>query len=89
MNNYVLCRLWQHVSDAVLKGDQNAATNEKFILEEAQRKGSRERKAKLEEWVPHLFERDMLTSDWVYRYIEYVYVIVVSTVPKLMYGDRG
>jgi len=63
-------RLWQHVSAAILQGDQVAATNEKFILEEAQRKNAKERKAKMEEWSPCLFERDLLTGDWVYKYAE-------------------
>lgn len=30
-------RLWQHVSAAILRDDMNAATEEKTILEEAQR----------------------------------------------------
>ena len=58
------------MSEAVIKGDQTAATNEKFILEEAQRKATKERKAKLQEWIPKLFERDPLTGDWVYKYAE-------------------
>ena len=58
------------MSDAIAKCDQQAATNEKFILEEAQRKASRERKAKMEDWLPNLFDRDILTGDWVYKYIE-------------------
>ena len=66
----VVPRLWAHVSDAVIKGDQNAATHEKFLLEEAQRKATRERKVKMEEWIPRLFERNELTGDWVYRYAE-------------------
>lgn len=30
-------RLWQHVSAAILRDDMNAATDEKTVLEEAQR----------------------------------------------------
>lgn len=30
-------RLWQHVSAAIVRDDMNAATEEKTILEEAQR----------------------------------------------------
>lgn len=63
-------RLWHHVSEAVIKGDQQAATHEKFILEDAQRKSARERKAKMLEWVPRLFERNDITGDWVYKYSE-------------------
>ena len=58
------------MSDAVITSDMKAATEEKFILEERQRTEAKERKAKLEEWVPSLFERDVLTSDWVYKYLE-------------------
>ncbi|KAL0963135.1 hypothetical protein UPYG_G00350180 [Umbra pygmaea] len=63
-------RLWQHVTRAIINKDQTEATNEKFILEEAQRKSARERKAKCEEWVPALFEQDPLTGEWHYRYAD-------------------
>ena len=59
-----------HVSEAVAKCDQNAATHEKFLLEDAQRKGARERKAKMQDWIPRLFERNDITGDWVYKYAE-------------------
>lgn len=63
-------RLWQHVSKAILKGDQVAATAEKFLLEDAQRTATRERKAKMEEWVPRFFEQNLVTGDWVYKFAE-------------------
>lgn len=63
-------RLWKNVSDAVINADMKSATEEKFILEERQRSEAKERKAKLVEWLPSLFERDVLTSDWVYKFIE-------------------
>lgn len=63
-------RLWQHVTRAINNKDQTEATNEKFILEEAQRKSARERKAKCEEWIPTLFEQDPITGEWHYRYAE-------------------
>lgn len=63
-------RLWQHVTRAINNKDQTEATNEKFILEEAQRKSARERKAKCEEWIPALFEQDPITGEWHYRYAE-------------------
>ncbi|XP_069132132.1 oxysterol-binding protein-related protein 8-like isoform X1 [Argopecten irradians] len=63
-------RLWRHVSDAVVINDMTNATQEKFILEERQRKEARERKAKMEDWVPRLFERDLLTGDWVYKDVD-------------------
>ena len=49
-------KLWRHVSDAIDKEDQHAATEQKSILEEAQRAGARERKANEQEWVPRFFE---------------------------------
>ena len=53
---------------------QEKATSEKFVLEEAQRKGHRERREKGEEWIPKLFERDPAAPNainrWVYKYRE-------------------
>ena len=53
---------------------QEKATNEKFILEEAQRKGHKERRETGEEWIPKLFERDPAAPNainrWVYKYRE-------------------
>ncbi|XP_006805628.1 oxysterol-binding protein-related protein 8 [Neolamprologus brichardi] len=63
-------RLWQHVTRAINNKDQTEATNEKFILEEAQRKSARERKAKCEEWSPALFEQDPITGEWHYKYAD-------------------
>lgn len=63
-------KLWSHVSDAIVKGDQQVATDEKCFLEEEQRKSARERKAKLLEWTPNLFERNAITGDWIYKYAE-------------------
>ncbi|XP_056281477.1 oxysterol-binding protein-related protein 8 [Pseudoliparis swirei] len=63
-------RLWQHVTRAINNKDQTEATNEKFILEEVQRKSARERKAKCEEWNPALFEQDPVTGEWHYRYAD-------------------
>jgi len=58
------------VSDSIIRWDQTTATNEKYLLEEEQRRLGRERKAKMEEWRPHLFERNLITGDWVYKYAE-------------------
>ncbi|XP_037099430.1 oxysterol-binding protein-related protein 8 isoform X3 [Syngnathus acus] len=63
-------RLWQHVTRAVNNKDQTEATNEKFILEESQRKSARERKAKCEEWNSTLFEQDPVTGEWHYKYAD-------------------
>lgn len=53
---------------------QEKATNEKFILEEAQRKGHRERREAGVEWIPKLFERDPAAPNainrWLYKYRE-------------------
>ena len=49
-------KLWRHVSDAIDKEDQHAATEQKSILEEAQRAGARERKENEQIWVPRFFE---------------------------------
>uniref|UniRef100_A0A674PIE8 Oxysterol-binding protein n=1 Tax=Takifugu rubripes TaxID=31033 RepID=A0A674PIE8_TAKRU len=62
-------RLWQHVTSAIKDRDQLRATQEKFVLEEAQRKEAKERGEK--PWTPHLFHQDPVTSDWTYRHIEY------------------
>ncbi|TTG02116.1 Oxysterol-binding protein-related protein 8 [Bagarius yarrelli] len=61
-------RLWQHVTRAILNKDQTKATNEKFVLEEAQRKRARERKLKNEQWNPVLFDQNASSGDWHYRY---------------------
>ncbi|CAL8242600.1 unnamed protein product [Merluccius merluccius] len=63
-------RLWQQVTRAINNKDQSEATNEKFLLEEAQRRAARERKAKCEEWSPALFEQDVLSGEWHYRYAD-------------------
>lgn len=55
-------RLWQHVSDAILRDDQKAATDEKTVLEEAQRSLVKERQVTGAVWNPTLFEQDMATG---------------------------
>lgn len=63
-------RLWRHVSEAIFRQDQIAATDEKTILEEAQRKGAKERAAKMEDWIPKYFIQDPQTGEWIYRYAD-------------------
>jgi len=63
-------RMWMHVAEAITNCDNNAATHEKFLLEDMQRNEARERKAKMEDWQPRLFEQDELTGDWVYKYAD-------------------
>ncbi|KAG8012505.1 Oxysterol-binding protein-related protein 5 [Nibea albiflora] len=48
--------------------DQLRATQEKFVLEEAQRKEARERGDK--PWNPRLFHQDPVTSEWTYRHMD-------------------
>ena len=48
--------LWKKVSAAIDSEDQIAATEEKFVLEEAQRAAAKKRKAENAEWVPKYFE---------------------------------
>ncbi|XP_071444522.1 oxysterol-binding protein-related protein 8 isoform X6 [Hetaerina americana] len=70
-------RLWRHVSAAIYQDDQVAATEQKTILEEAQRHAARERLASNAQWVPRHFELDTSPSPmgpsafpgghWIYR----------------------
>lgn len=62
-------RLWQHVSDAISRDDQRAATDEKTVLEEAQRNLVKERQATCTEWIPELFEQDHSTGQVLFSFI--------------------
>uniref|UniRef100_A0A4W5MMF0 Oxysterol-binding protein n=1 Tax=Hucho hucho TaxID=62062 RepID=A0A4W5MMF0_9TELE len=64
-------RLWQHVTSAIVDRDQNQATQEKFVLEEAQRNQAKDRGDK--PWCPRLFNLDSVTNEWTYTHIEYVH----------------
>uniref|UniRef100_A0A671QRR9 Oxysterol-binding protein n=1 Tax=Sinocyclocheilus anshuiensis TaxID=1608454 RepID=A0A671QRR9_9TELE len=59
-------RLWQHVTRAIMDKDQMRATQEKFVLEEAQRQEARERAER--PWNPQLFTFNSDTNEWHYRY---------------------
>ncbi|XP_018621224.1 oxysterol-binding protein-related protein 5 [Scleropages formosus] len=61
-------RLWRHVTSAILARDQERATQEKFVLEEAQRQEARERGSKL--WTPRLFGLDPVSNEWRYKYTD-------------------
>uniref|UniRef100_H0XB33 Oxysterol-binding protein n=1 Tax=Otolemur garnettii TaxID=30611 RepID=H0XB33_OTOGA len=61
-------RLWQHVTKAISEGDQHKATQEKFVLEEAQRQRTRELQQSVTSWKPQLFHVDPVTREWHYRY---------------------
>lgn len=55
-------RLWQHVSAAIHRDDQVAATEEKTALEESQRALAKERKATCSDWQPTHFQQDLVTG---------------------------
>lgn len=55
-------RLWTHVIAAIERDDQVAATEEKTVLEEAQRNAAKERKALCLDWVPANFQQDLVTG---------------------------
>uniref|UniRef100_A0A1A9ZBM1 Oxysterol-binding protein n=1 Tax=Glossina pallidipes TaxID=7398 RepID=A0A1A9ZBM1_GLOPL len=57
-------RLWSLVSAAIRRDDQQGATEEKTVLEEAQRKGAKERKATFTQWDPYHFSQDLLTGKY-------------------------
>ncbi|XP_021114164.1 oxysterol-binding protein-related protein 8 isoform X5 [Heterocephalus glaber] len=61
-------KLWQRVTRAINAKDQTEATQEKYVLEEAQRQAARDRKTKNEEWTCKLFELDPLTGEWHYKF---------------------
>ncbi|XP_067849834.1 oxysterol-binding protein-related protein 5 isoform X2 [Heptranchias perlo] len=63
-------RLWQQVTRAIKSRDQEQATQEKFILEEAQRKAAKERKEQCEGWVTQLFQQDVVTKNWQYKFTD-------------------
>ncbi|KAG5673901.1 hypothetical protein PVAND_003903 [Polypedilum vanderplanki] len=63
-------RLWQHVSAAIKRDDQIAATEEKTALEEAQRTAAKERKATCTDWIPAHFQQDLVTGQWHYKYAD-------------------
>ncbi|KAH8388468.1 hypothetical protein KR093_007458 [Drosophila rubida] len=62
-------RLWRLVSEAIANEDQVAATNEKTVLEEAQRAAAKERAENDKQHVPALFELDN-DGQWVYKYAD-------------------
>lgn len=59
-------RLWQLVSAAIKRDDQVGATEEKTILEEAQRNAAKERKATCTEWIPNHFQQDLATGQVIF-----------------------
>uniref|UniRef100_A0A8B9HMK7 Oxysterol-binding protein n=1 Tax=Astyanax mexicanus TaxID=7994 RepID=A0A8B9HMK7_ASTMX len=68
-------RLWKQVTIAINTKDQNKATQEKFVLEEAQRQEARERGDR--PWKPHFFTLNPDTNEWQYKHTEYVPIIAL------------
>lgn len=58
------------MSAAIYRDDQEAATEEKTALEEAQRESAKVRKATCTDWVPLLFQQDIVTGQWHYRFAD-------------------
>ncbi|XP_043914937.1 oxysterol-binding protein-related protein 5 isoform X2 [Protopterus annectens] len=63
-------RLWQHVTSAINAKDQHKATQEKFVLEDAQRKAARELKGLSKDWIPQLFQKEESKDQWTYKYTD-------------------
>nr|CAB3264584.1 oxysterol-binding protein-related protein 8 [Phallusia mammillata] len=63
-------KLWQHVTKAINNQDQIAATEQKSILEVAQREGAKHRKDTGELWKTTYFDFDAECQSWVYKYMD-------------------
>lgn len=63
-------KLWSKVTFAIQQQNQETATVEKTILEEAQREAVKQRASKIETWTPNLFIFDTSSSDWAYKLAE-------------------
>ncbi len=60
-------KMWKKVSEAIKKGDQMMATEEKIVLETAQRESAKRRQESGTEYKPKLFRKDE-NGLWVYKY---------------------
>ena len=65
-------RLWNNVTEALGRSNQQDATKEKTILEDNQREAAKSRLSKNETWTPRLFIHDEASGEWIYRHAEYV-----------------
>ncbi|XP_046452707.1 oxysterol-binding protein-related protein 8-like isoform X1 [Daphnia pulex] len=63
-------KLWSKVAAAIRQENQELATNEKTILEEAQRNATKLRISQNETWMPRCFELDPVTDSWHYRHAD-------------------
>ncbi|XP_017848569.1 oxysterol-binding protein-related protein 8 isoform X1 [Drosophila busckii] len=62
-------RMWHLVSEAIAREDQVAATEEKTVLEEAQRAAAKQRAETETKHMPELFELNS-QEQWVYKYAD-------------------
>jgi len=60
-------KLWKKVSDAILKDDQELATDEKAVLEGDQRASAKKRQETGEDFTPRFFEKNH-EGIWTYKY---------------------
>lgn len=58
------------VAEAIRNADQVAATDEKTVLEEAQRKRAKELKERNEVHRPRLFDLDEVSGQYIYKHAE-------------------
>eukprot|EP00093_Oithona_nana_P003681 03681.XXX_35529_43133_1 [CDS] Oithona nana genome sequencing. len=63
-------KLWRKVSEAIANDDQNAATEEKTVLEEAQRAKARTVKETGVEHKPQHFEYEAMNNTYVYKHAD-------------------
>ena len=77
------CRLWSKVSAALLKRDQNVATDEKSAIENYQRTLRAQREKKKIEWTPRFFKQSDDNLDWVSTANMYVVCSVRAERPLL------
>jgi len=61
-------KLWGAVTTAILRSDQNAATDEKAVLENSQREYSKRLQEEKTVHKPKLFVKDSETGIWTYKY---------------------
>jgi len=66
--NYESRRLWQKVSTALIANDQETATDEKFTIEDAQRRAVKDREEKNITYTPRHFKYDEEKQQWIYNH---------------------
>jgi len=67
MEQFESIRLWEKVTAAIKRDDQRTATDEKYVLEQAQREKTKERDAKKEKWIPRFFAKNE-KGVWTYKH---------------------